>query len=69
MKGLRAARLAKGLKQKDVAAATGIKPSEYSHYENLIREPRLDALVRFSDFLGVSIDYLIRGEEFIKPEE
>ena len=68
MDGLRKVRLERGLKQKEVAEATGIKPSEYSHYENHIREPRIKTLLTLSEFFGVSIDYLVRGEEFQKPE-
>ena len=68
MKGLKTVRKARGLKQYEVASATGIKPSAYSHYENGIREPNLDTLVKLSDFLGVSIHYLVTGKEFQGPE-
>ena len=69
MKGLRTVRKAKGMKQSEVSRATGIKPSAYSHYENGVREPSLATLVKLSDFFGVSIHYLVTGEEFQAPEE
>lgn len=69
MKGLRIARMSKGMKQYEAADALGIKPSAYSHYENGIREPNLGTLVKISDFFGVSIDFLVRGEEFKAPQK
>lgn len=37
-----------------------------SYYENGKREPSLDMLVKMSEYFGVSIHYLITGEEFKK---
>jgi transcriptional regulator with XRE-family HTH domain len=64
MLGLRKIRKAKGFKQYEAADALGIKHSAYSHYENGFREPTLSTLVKMSEFFGVSIHYLVTGEEF-----
>jgi len=69
MKGLRRVRMAKGIKQYEAADALGLKRSAYSHYENSFREPSLATLEKMSDFFGVSIHYLVTGEEFKNPEE
>jgi transcriptional regulator with XRE-family HTH domain len=37
-----------------------------SNYETGRRSPDIDMLVKMSDYFGVSIDYLIRGEDFPK---
>ena len=37
-----------------------------SNYENGRRNPDIEMLIKFSDYYNVSIDYLIRGEEFKK---
>ena len=37
-----------------------------SYYENGKREPSLDMLVKMSEYFGVSIHYLITGEELKK---
>lgn len=64
MKGLIKARREKHLTQAQVAEALNIKRSALSHYENGKRDPNLKTLKMLSDFLKVSIDYLINGEEF-----
>ena len=69
MTGLRKIRIEIGLIQCEAASALWIKPSAYSHYENGIREPNLGTLVKISDFFGVSIDFLVRGEEFKAPQK
>ena len=68
MKGLRLARMSKGLKQYEAADALGVGHSAYSHYENGIREPSLNTLVKMSELFGVSIDRLITGEDFKDPK-
>ena len=68
MKGLRIARMSKGLKQYEAADALGVKPSAYSHYENGIREPTMKTLIKMSEFFNVSIHYLVTGEEFHSRE-
>ncbi len=48
-----------GLSQKQVAADLGISQALLSHYENGIREPGLEFLVRAAEYYNVSCDYLL----------
>lgn len=56
---LRAIRLARGFKQKDVAAAIGISEPNYSMYEHGTREPGISKLTKLANVLNVSTDYLL----------
>lgn len=56
---LHSARLARGLKQKEVAAAIGISESNCSMYEHGTREPGLSKLIELARVLNVSTDYLL----------
>ena len=56
---LRAIRLDRGLKQKDVAAAIGISEPNYSMYEHGTREPGISKLTKLANVLNVSTDYLL----------
>ncbi|MDO5548244.1 MAG: helix-turn-helix transcriptional regulator [Eubacteriales bacterium] len=56
---LHSIRLARGLKQKEVAAAIGISESNCSMYEHGTREPGLSKLVDLARVLDVSTDYLL----------
>lgn len=47
------------LSQKQAAADLGISPAVLSHYENGIRECKLDFLVSVADYYEVSCDYLL----------
>ena len=49
----------KKLSQKEVAVELGVSQALLSHYENGIREPGLDFVVRASEFFNVSCDYLL----------
>ena len=62
-KRLKALREAKGLKQREMAEAMGLKLRQYQRYEyGEIGEP-LEALNFFADYFGVTTDYLLgRGE-------
>ena len=64
MKGLLAIRKKKGYSQLKVAFALNISREALSYYENGKRSPDISMLLRMSDYFDVSIDYLIRGEEF-----
>jgi transcriptional regulator with XRE-family HTH domain len=39
-----------------------------SYYENGKRSPDVDTLLTLSNYFNVSIDYLIKGEEFKKNQ-
>ena len=49
----------KGVSQKQAAAELEISQALLSHYENGIREPGLEFLVRAADYYNVSCDYLL----------
>ncbi len=68
MKGLKEIRKKKGYSQLKVAFDLNISREALSHYENGKRSPDIQMLCRMSDYFKVSIDYLIRGEEFQKTE-
>lgn len=54
-----AQRKQKGVSQKQAAADLGISQALLSHYENGIREPGLQFLVKAADYYNVSCDYLL----------
>lgn len=60
---LKKLRESRGLMQKDVANALGISPAAYSLYEKGQREPKFDFLQKIADYFGVSVEYLMTGEE------
>ena len=64
--GLREIRRKKGFSQVKVSLELNIIREAISNYETGKRSPDVDMLVKFSDYFNVSIDYLIRGEEFTK---
>ena len=66
MRGLRAIRKKKNLNQLKVAYDLSISREAISYYENGKRSPNLEMLVALSDYINVSIDYLITGKEFKK---
>jgi len=45
--------------QKKAAANLGVSQALLSHYENGVREPGLDFIVRAAEYYGVSLDYLL----------
>lgn len=52
----------KGMKQKDVAEALGVTQATINRYINNERSPRADVIVRLSDLLGVTTDWLLKGD-------
>lgn len=66
MVGLKSIRKKKGYSQLKVAMDLSISREALSYYENGKRSPDIQMLIRFSDYFGVSIDYLIRGKEYDK---
>ena len=59
MNRIRELREHKGLRQIDVAQATGIDQKTLSNYETEKTNPDSYALIRLADFFNVSIDYLV----------
>ena len=68
MKGLREIRKQKGYSQLKVAMDLSISREALSYYENGKRSPDVNMLVRLSEYFDVSIDYLIRGNEFVSKK-
>ncbi len=58
-KRLREIRCDKKLSQKDVAKALNIAVSTYSNYEQGIRTPSVEIIIKLCKFFGVSADYLL----------
>lgn len=52
-------RAAKNITQQDLAHRLGITKSVISAYENSIRYPSYDILIKLSNIFGVSTDYLL----------
>lgn len=56
---LKELRLNKGLRQEQVATFIGVNKSAISTYENGIRQPSYDILIRLASLYQVSTDYLL----------
>ena len=52
-------RKTKGVTQKEVAFALGITLSAYSNYEQGLREPSNEILIKLCRYFDVSADYLL----------
>ncbi len=59
MNRIRDLRESKGLRQIDVANATGIDQKTLSNYETGKTNPDSYALIKLADFFNVSIDYIV----------
>lgn len=53
----------RGLKNADIARATGISNMTLSDWKRGVSTPKQDKLMKIADCLGVSVDYLMTGEE------
>lgn len=58
-KKLREARMARKLTQQKLADAVGLALRSYQCYEQGVREPSLEMLVKLADVLNVPTDYLL----------
>ena len=56
---LSALRRERGWSQRKVSAELHISQALLSHYENGLREPRLDFVVKVCDYYGVTADYML----------
>jgi transcriptional regulator with XRE-family HTH domain len=50
-----------GLSQEELAARSGIHPTEISRLERAVREPRLGTMVRLARGLDVGLERLVTG--------
>ena len=64
---LRDARVARGIKQSDLAASAGINPAAVSKYETGRSEPNFSSLKAIALCLGVSADYLLGLSDSMLP--
>ena len=60
---LKELRKEKGLSQKEIANFIGVSVSAYSNYEQGIREPSYDILIKIAKFYKVSTDFLLGLED------
>ena len=59
LKRLRELREDRDKTQTDIAKILGMKHSQYSRYENGIRDIPLDSLITLAKYYGVSTDYIL----------
>lgn len=59
----------KGLKSADVCRATGIKSPVFSEWKKGKSTPKQDKMIKIAKFLGVSVEYLMTGEETEREEK
>lgn len=52
-------RIAHGIERKDMARVLNVKYSTLSNWENGLREPELESLLKISEVLEISTDYLL----------
>ena len=64
--GLKIIRKKKNINQLKVAMDLNISREALSHYENGKRSPDIQMLRKLSKYFGISIDFLINGEEYNK---
>jgi transcriptional regulator with XRE-family HTH domain len=60
-KRIRKIRHDQGMQQIDVARAVGANQRSVSFYESGVALPRIDILLNYSDFGGVTVDWILRG--------
>lgn len=58
----------KGLRAIDVTNATGIKATTLSEWKSGKSKPNTEKMIKIAHFLGVSVEYLVTGED-VKGKE
>lgn len=64
---LTALRVKQKLRQKDLAERLNVSAATISNYENAIRYPDIEMLVRIADYFGVSTDYMLGRTNLPSP--
>lgn len=54
-------RLARGMKQKEIAAEVGLGVTQWANYEKHERMPNIQDMIRLAEAQGVTLDYIYRG--------
>lgn len=65
---IRALRKSKGYTLKKLSDIIGVGEMTVSNYENGLREPNIDRLIKLADIFEVNIDTLIRGRILDKTD-
>ncbi|CCZ34594.1 hTH-type transcriptional regulator AnsR family protein [Firmicutes bacterium CAG:646] len=65
-KRLRSARLNSSLTQQQVADMLGVTVNSYQKYEQAMRSPSLETLVKLSDIFNVPTDWILGRDDFLK---
>lgn len=60
---IRACRLEAGMSQERLAELSDLSTPYVSHIERMAKKPSLSALIRLSAALGVTVDYLLAGNQ------
>ncbi len=71
MEKLKELRKEKGISLKELGSIIGAAESTMSLYENGKRQPDYETLLKLAEYFGVTVDYLLRGENATErlPEE
>ncbi|MCM1335738.1 MAG: helix-turn-helix domain-containing protein [Bacteroides sp.] len=71
MEKLKELRKEKGISLKELGAEMGVAESTMSLYENGKRQPDYETLLKLAEYFGVTVDYLLRGNDNFErlPEE
>ena len=59
----------KGLKDSDVSKGADVSKSTFSDWKSGRSTPKKDKLIRIANFFGVSVEYLMTGEENPKKKQ
>ncbi|MBW8347911.1 helix-turn-helix domain-containing protein [Bacillus sp. IITD106] len=54
----------KGYTKKEMSLRLGFTENVYGQYEREVRRPSLETITKLAEIFNVSLDYLIRGEEY-----
>ena len=60
-------RTKRNLTQQQVADKIGCSAIVYSRYENGLRQPSIETLLRLADIFGVTVDYLLGRQNIEDP--
>ena len=55
------------LKPAQITRELGISGSSFTDWKKGKGSPSLDVIVKFADYFDVSLDYIVRGEDFKSP--
>lgn len=67
MENLRMLRIEKGLTIMELALEMDVVPSTIQQYETGVNEPKIEMLIRLSDYFHVTIDFLVGRSPVREP--